>query len=274
MMKKMFKFFFGKEITKNLKWLYLKLSGNYIISKPIAKRDEYINMHKNYKTRLKNNPFIKKNFIKDEIEFINNLALITQVTKKKSKTNYLHGFILMKILKEYIKDKNEKINILETGTARGFSSLIMSRTLKKFQKKYKINTIDIIPHNRKIYWNCISDIDNGRVSRKELIKDYNLLSKNINFLTGNSYKILRNLKMRRINFAFLDGSHEYKDVKCEFDYIDKRNTIGDIIILDDYTPGLFDGIVRLTNEIMAEKKYFLKIIDEDINRGYVILVKK
>ena len=80
--------------------------------------------------------------------------------------------------------------------------------------------------------------------------------------------------MRRINFAFLDGSHEYKDVKCEFDYIDKRNTIGDIIILDDYTPGLFDGIVRLTNEIMAEKKYFLKIIDEDINRGYVILVKK
>ena len=273
-MKKIFKFFFGKEITKNLKWLYLKLSGNYIISKPIAKRDEYINMHKNYKIRLKNNLFIKKNFIKDEIEFINNLALITQVTKKKSKTNYLHGFILMKILKEYIKDKNEKINILETGTARGFSSLIMYRTLKKFQKKYKINTIDIIPHNRKIYWNCISDIDNGRVSRKELIKDYNLLSKNINFLTGHSYKILRNLKMRRINFAFLDGSHEYKDVKCEFDYIDKRNTIGDIIILDDYTPGLFDGIVRLTNEIMAEKKYFLKIIDEDINRGYVILVKK
>lgn len=274
MMKKMFKFFFGKEITKNLKWLYLKFSGNYIISKPIAKRDEYINMHKNYRIRLKNNPFIKKNFIKEEIEFINNLALITQVTKKKSKTNYLHGFILMKILKEYIKDKNEKINILETGTARGFSSLIMSRTLKKFQKKYKINTIDIIPHNRKIYWNCISDIDNGKVSRKELIKDYNLLSKNINFLTGHSYKILRNLKMRRINFAFLDGSHEYKDVKCEFDYIDNRNTIGDIIILDDYTPGLFDGIVRLTNEIMTEKKYFLKIIDEDINRGYVILVKK
>ena len=47
----------------------------YIISKPIAKRDEYINMHK-----YKNNLFIKK-FYKDEIEFINNLALITQVTK-------------------------------------------------------------------------------------------------------------------------------------------------------------------------------------------------
>ena len=80
-------------------------------------------------------------------------------------------------------------------------------------------------------------------------------SKNINFISGISKNILTNLNLNRIHFAFLDGSHEYQDVKIEFEFVDKKNKAGDIVILDDYTPGKFDGVVRLTDEIKLKKNY-------------------
>ena len=48
----------------------------------------------------------------------------------------------------------------------------MSYLLSKFNIEYNIHTIDIIPHNKKIYWNCISDHTIGKISRNELLKDY------------------------------------------------------------------------------------------------------
>ena len=78
---------------------------------------------------------------------------------------------------------------------------------------------------------------------------FGLLVKNINFISGISKNILTNLNLNRIHFAFLDGSHEYEDVKFEFEFVDKRNKTCDIIVLDDYTPGKFDGVVKLANEI-------------------------
>ena len=43
----------------------------------------------------------------------------------------MHGFILMTILKDYLKQNKDNISIFETGTARGFSSICMSYVLKK-----------------------------------------------------------------------------------------------------------------------------------------------
>jgi hypothetical protein len=83
-----------------------------------------------------------------------------------------------------------------------------------------------------------------------------------------------NLNLKRIHFAFLDGSHEYQDVKLEFEFVDKRNKTGDIIILDDYTLGKFDGVVQLVDEIKLKKNYNLDFFDDNKDRGYVLLEKK
>ena len=44
-------------------------------------------------------------------------------------------------------------------------------------------------------------------------------------------KVLKNLILERINFAFLDGSHTYYDLKSEFEFTAKRQYKSDIIIL-------------------------------------------
>ena len=103
----------------------------------------------------------------------------------------------------------KNIDILETGTARGFSSVCMSKAIVDSNSDGKIHTIDILPNNKKIYWNCISDID-GKKTRTELLKNWAIYVDKINFHTGNSINVLKKLDLKRVNFAFLDGSHNKK----------------------------------------------------------------
>ena len=46
--------------------------------------------------------------------------------------------------------------ILETGTARD-SSICMAKALNDRNYQGLISTIDSIPHEKKIFWNCIDD---------------------------------------------------------------------------------------------------------------------
>ena len=78
---------------------------------------------------------------KDLINFTDNLALKTQITIKKSKPLYLHGYLLYSALTNYLNNQNEQneqnkeINILETGTARGFSAIMMAKAVDDYLKK-------------------------------------------------------------------------------------------------------------------------------------------
>jgi hypothetical protein len=274
MLKKNLKKILGKNNILKLKKFYWSITGNYLISKPVLTKDGYIKIHKNFVSKIKKNIFVNKYFGSNEINFVNNLALRTQVTKKNSETNYLHGFVIMKFLMDYLKNNKDNITIFETGTARGFSSIAMSFILKKFKNNYIIHTLDIIPHNKKILWNCISDLESGKITRKNLLSDYSKYLKNINFICGISNEILNKLNIDRINFAFLDGSHDYDDIKLEFDYVNERNSSGDMIILDDYTPGVFDGVVTFTHLIKKQNFYEVNIMNNNKKRGYVVLKKK
>ena len=56
------------------------------------------------------------------------------------------------------------INILETGTSKGFSSC-MAKALRDQNKIGSIHTIDILPKDKKIYWNNISDFEGKKLER-------------------------------------------------------------------------------------------------------------
>ena len=56
------------------------------------------------------------------------------------------------------KNFSQKINIVETGTARGFSAICMSKALNDSKNiKGEIHTIDLLPVNKAMYWNIIDD---------------------------------------------------------------------------------------------------------------------
>ena len=209
--------------------------------------------------------------------WFDNLCLVTQTCLKESELNFNHGRILYSLLSKYINDinippNNKNITIFETGTARGFSSLCMSKAINDQKFNGKIITLDCIGHNERIFWNCISDHE-GKKTREELLKNWNAELSNIIFFQGWTNEILNRIGISRINFAFLDAQHTKKDVLKEFNYVSKKQKKGDIILIDDVTPNLFSGVCEAIKDIEKIYPYSIKILDFDKNRGYAIATR-
>ncbi len=209
--------------------------------------------------------------------WLDELALHTQITIKKSELCYAHGRVLYTCLSEYLSKYtklNERINIFETGTARGFSSLCMAKALEDQNRSGLILTFDNLPHSTKMFWNSIDDFE-GPKSRSELLSSWkNLMQNYIVFLQGDTLIELEKVEVERINFCFLDGSHTYKDVMFEFKKVKDKQLSGDIIVYDDYTPGQFSGIVKAVDEICEKYNYDRIDLKSSRKRGYVIAIKK
>ncbi len=243
---------------------------------PRANREAYLTIWE----RAKREPYPvideyeKKLRFHIEDEWFHALALHTQVVIKESEICYQHGRLLYTTLSDYVHQNGfSHVNILETGTARGFSSLCMAKALKDRNVEGKIATIDPLPHYVSMYWNCIDDLD-GVKTRRELISNYSdLTSGYIVFLEGTSKDLLERLELSRIHFAFLDGSHKYEDVAYEYSYILPRQKKGDIIFFDDHQPELFPGIVKAVQELEATNNYGITTIEANSQRGYAIAEK-
>ena len=136
----------------------------------------------------------------------------------------------------------------------------------------KLVTLDLIEHNRAHLWNCIDDHE-GPKTRHELLSPWEAERDQVVFLSGDSFSLLGTLGLGRIHFAFLDGSHTEGDVLSEYAYVAKRQQAGDMIVIDDVTPGHFDGIVAAVNAIEAEKRYSVERLAAEENRAYAIATR-
>ena len=265
------------KLRNNLNLIKKKISGIYLVSKPVASKEEYLQIH----NKAKKNINIEVTKLVKEFGFpinknwLDKLALKTQIVKKKNQIDYQHGRLIYSLIRNQLKTFTNQnyFKILEVGTARGFSSIIMSKAILDSKKKGKIATIDIIPHNKKIYWNTIDDLE-GPQTRKHLLRSYKKYLKSINFLTGESVNIIKNIKTKQFNFIFLDGNHDFYYVMKEYDLVKNLQKKNDLLLLDDVTPKKFDGIIKLLNIIKKENKYTIRKITSNPKRGYAILEKK
>lgn len=190
-------------------------------------------------------------------EFVHDLAMTTQVVKKSSSILYLHGFLLYAALRRYLDDHPELVNplILETGTARGFSALCMARALRDADRAGRILTVDVLPAESPIYWNCVRDED-GPTTRLELLETWgDLVEDYVVFLRGYTSLVLKQMGIRRIHFAFLDSGHDYRTLKEEIDYVVGRQKPGDVIVCDDYAPSKYPGVVQAVDETLENGAY-------------------
>jgi len=261
---------------ENNKWYKYPFGKN-----PIGTSADYDSLSKD--AFKKNYPMIdnfemKYGYSIDPI-WLNKLALKTQIVIKKSELCFQHGRVLYTVLSNYINYHKKQssvlsqLNILETGTARGFSSLCMAKAMHDMRINGKIFTFDVLPHFSRMYWNCIEDAI-GPKSRAELLTDWeDLIEKYIIFIQGDVRINLPKIQIPRINFAFLDGGHEYDDIIFEFSQINPYQLPGDIIVFDDYNKVQFPGLVSAVNEVCETYNYHIEVIAATKNREYVIATK-
>lgn len=245
-------------------------------TRPLASAEEYRKIWG--RARAANYPaiddFERQTGFGISLEWLHDLALHTQVVIKASDINYQHGRVLYAALRRYIADhgKSESVVVLETGTARGYSSVCMARALIDSEAIGQVITIDTLPHKKPMFWNCIDDHD-GRKTRAELLQPWRRETERVTFLTGRVEPSLHRLGLTRIRFAFLDASHEYRDVIKEFRYVAAHQSVGDVVVLDDLTPAMFDGVVRAVSTIELEGEYEVRRLSASSARGYAIAIR-
>lgn len=202
------------------------------------------------------------------------LGAVTQVSVKRSEPCYAHGRVLYSAVRRYIAHTDtEQLRIVETGTAKGFSSLCMARALEDGNAEGLIVTLDLLPHDHPMLWNSRADSQGPR-SRAELLSDYRALcDRYIVFQQGDSRMQLRRLQLPRIHVAFFDGAHGYKDVVAEGELVAARQRRGDLLIFDDYARP-FPRIVAAVDTVCARHGYSKEIVCVTTDRAYVVATRE
>jgi Methyltransferase domain len=207
--------------------------------------------------------------------WMHELALHTQVAVKRSAICYQHGRLLYAVVRDYARRSGAPaLHLLETGTARGFSSLCMARALEDAGAHGTIVSFDVLPHTVPMYWNCVDDLDGPR-TRARLLAPWNaLVERYVLFHQGDTLREMPKLHQSRIHVAYLDGQHTYQHVLEEFGHVTERQRPGDIACFDDYSEADFPGVVKAVDDLCDRWGYAKEVVRVSPERAYVVATKR
>ena len=158
--------------------------------------------------------------------------------------NYERGILLYSIIAKY-----KPQNVLEIGTAKGYSTLCMAWAMHDYNIPGTIHTID--PTLDTKFEIKIDDKINVLTTTqlwKKIASD-KWLSK-IKPYAGYSGEIMDKHQFPKIDFAYIDGHHVYEAVEHDF-YAFLNTSSNDFrILFDDYA--LSDGVTKLIDNDVSE----------------------
>jgi len=185
-----------------------------------------------------------------------------------------HGDFLLKEV-----DKKKPRIFLEIGVFHGVTARNICELLYKTHKndfKYigldlfaenEENKNEVIPNNifknplKRIYFKYIKKQNPYSLDAvKDLLKKF---EKNIHLIQGNSNKVLKKIDMRKIDFVFLDGGHEYNTVKNDLDNCIEVIEKGGTVLCDDYNLGSAPGVKKAIDEFVKKNELNVEILCEN-----------
>ena len=92
---------------------------------------------------------------------------------------------------------------------------------------------------------------------KELL---NKFKDNIHLIKGNSNKILNEIDMKKIDYVFLDGGHEYNTVKNDLECCKEVILNNGIVLCDDYDLSYAPGVKQAIDEFIENNSFKCSII--------------
>ena len=187
------------------------------------------------------------------LELTHIFPISPQLNFAKQIPNYERGILLYSLIAKY-KPKN----VLEIGTAEGYSALCMAWAMTDYNINGKIFTIDPkpfdVPVERNVTWEDNPKHDTVMLSRRELWNKFadKEWIKKIEVLTGFSGEVLqKNTKLPKMDMGFIDGSHVYEAVVHDFYAFLEIASESFYLLLDDYVPNENDGVTKTIDEEVA-----------------------
>ena len=187
------------------------------------------------------------------LELTHIFPISPQLNFAKQIPNYERGILLYSLIAKY-KPKN----VLEIGTAEGYSTLCMAWAMTDYNINGKIFTIDPkpfdVPVERNVTWEDNPKHDTVMLSRRELWNKFadKEWIKKIEVLTGFSGEVLqKNTKLPKMDMGFIDGSHVYEAVVHDFYAFLEVASESFHLLFDDYMPNENDGVTKAIDEEVA-----------------------
>ena len=165
--------------------------------------------------------------------------------------NYERGILLYSLIAKY-KPKN----VLEIGTAEGYSALCMAWAMTDYDINGRIFTIDPkpfdVPIKREITWEENPKHDTVLLSTKELWNKFANKEwiKKIEVLTGFSGEILQKKikEFPKMDMGFIDGHHTYEAVIHDFYAFLQTASENFSLLFDDYSYHVDVNVSKVINE--------------------------
>ena len=165
--------------------------------------------------------------------------------------NYERGILLYSLIAKY-----RPKNVLEIGTAEGYSTLCMAWAMTDYNINGRIFTIDPkpfdVPIKREITWEENPEHDPALLSTKELWNKFadKEWIKKIEVLTGFSGEVLQKntKKLPKMDMGFIDGHHVYESVIHDFYAFLRTASENFYLLFDDYIPNEIDGVTKVIDE--------------------------
>ena len=179
-------------------------------------------------------------------------------------------------LKEITKKKPK--TFLEVGVFHGVTARNVCELLYKIHgKEFKYIGLDLFEENDE---NKDEIIPNTKFSNPfktfffkyikrqnpyslEAVKDLlNKFKENIHLIKGNSNKILSKIEMKKIDYVFLDGGHEYNTVKNDLECCKEVILNNGVVLCDDYDLSYAPGVKKAIDEFIENNSFKSSIISD------------
>ena len=192
--------------------------------------------------------------------------------KTSLKQKGVGDFFLLEILKKKPKTFLE-VGVFHGVTARNVCELLHSIHGKDFKyigldlfEENDENKDEIIPNTK--FSNPLKTIFFKYIKRQnpyslEAVKELlNKFKDNIHLIKGNSNKILREIEMRKIDYVFLDGGHEYNTVKNDLECCKEVILNNGVVLCDDYDLSYAPGVKKAIDEFIEINNFKYSIISD------------
>jgi predicted O-methyltransferase YrrM len=153
--------------------------------------------------------------------------------------------------------------VLDIGTAKGFSAVVMARACLDAGRAFRITSLDVIDPDGRARRNTVAEVD-GLKTLYETLEPWSKEIENVDFVHGKGENWLV-LNRKRIHFAFVDGKHTYDAVRRELSGLAGVQVSGDVIVCDDLQ---VPGVRKAVDEFSGYGRYDVQVLPE---RSYAVL---
>ena len=197
------------------------------------------------------------------------MAQVLACPVKVNPPNWQHGRVLYSVARSFFaRAPKNSYNVLDIGTAKGFSALCLRVAACDAGAEAKITSLDVIDPEARIKRNTVAECD-GLKTLRETIGPmlWGIHGKKIKFEFAKSVNWLM-MHPDRLHFVFVDGKHQYQTVSQEIELLSLRQDSGDLIIFDDVQ---IDGVARAISEAVD---YDIEYLEAKEDRKYAIATRR